>query len=182
MEEIKDTAVAEQELSEVLRIRREKLANLQADGNDPFVKTKFDFSDYTSDIKADFEKYNEKTVRIAGRIMSRRIMGKASFFNLQDSLGNIQIYIRRDDVGEDVYAAFKKWDIGDIVGLEGFVFLTKTGEISIHAEEVTLLSKSLQVLPEKFHGLTNTDMRYRQRYVDLVMNQEARETFIKRSK
>ena len=182
MEEIKDTTVAEQELSEVLRIRREKLANLQADGNDPFVKTKFDFSDYTSDIKADFEKYNEKTVRIAGRIMSRRIMGKASFFNLQDSLGNIQIYIRRDDVGEDVYAAFKKWDIGDIVGLEGFVFLTKTGEISVHTQSIELLAKSLLPLPEKFHGLKDNDLRYRQRYVDLIVNPEVRDVFEKRSK
>ena len=136
MEEIKDTNVTEQELGEVLRVRREKLANLRADGNDPFVKTKYEYTNYTDEIKADFDSFNEKTVKIAGRIMSRRIMGKASFFNIQDSKGNIQAYIRRDDVGEDNYAAFKKWDIGDIVGVEGFIFLTKTGEISIHTQSI----------------------------------------------
>ncbi len=182
MEEIKDTVVAEQELGEVLRVRREKLANLRAEGNDPFVKTKFEYSNYTADIKNDFDSFNEKTVRIAGRIMSRRIMGKASFYNVQDSKGNIQAYIRRDDVGEDNYAAFKKWDIGDIVGLEGFVFLTKTGEISIHTQSIELLAKSLLPLPEKFHGLKDNDLRYRQRYVDLIVNPEVRDVFEKRSK
>lgn len=182
MEEIKENTAGEQELGEVLRIRREKLAALQADGKDPFVKTKFDFTDYTADIKADFDSYNEKTVRIAGRIMSRRIMGKASFFNIQDSKGNIQAYIRRDDVGEDSYAAFKKWDIGDIVGLEGFVFQTKTGEISVHTEAIELLAKSLLPLPEKFHGLKDNDLRYRQRYVDLIVNPEVRDVFEKRSR
>ena len=182
MEEIKDTNVTEQELGEVLRIRREKLANLRADGNDPFVKTKYDYTNYTSEIKADFDSFNEKTVKIAGRIMSRRIMGKASFFNIQDSKGNIQAYIRRDDVGEDNYAAFKKWDIGDIVGVEGFIFLTKTGEISIHTQSIELLAKSLLPLPEKFHGLRDNDLRYRQRYVDLIVNPDVRDVFEKRSR
>ena len=182
MEEIKDTNITEQELSEVLQIRREKLANLRADGNDPFVKTKFDYTNYTAEIKADFDSFNEKTVKLAGRIMSRRIMGKASFFNIQDSKGNIQAYIRRDDVGEDNYAAFKKWDIGDIVGVEGFIFLTKTGEISIHTQSIELLAKSLLPLPEKFHGLRDNDLRYRQRYVDLIVNPEVRDVFEKRSR
>ena len=182
MEEIKDTNVTEQELGEVLRIRREKLTNLRADGNDPFVKTKYDYTNYTSEIKADFDSFNEKTVKIAGRIMSRRIMGKASFFNIQDSKGNIQAYIRRDDVGEDNYAAFKKWDIGDIVGVEGFIFLTKTGEISIHTQSIELLAKSLLPLPEKFHGLRDNDLRYRQRYVDLIVNPDVRDVFEKRSR
>ena len=182
MEEIKDTNVTEQELGEVLRIRREKLANLRADGNDPFVKTKYEYTNYTDEIKADFDSFNEKTVKIAGRIMSRRIMGKASFFNIQDSKGNIQAYIRRDDIGEDNYAAFKKWDIGDIVGVEGFIFLTKTGEISIHTQSIELLAKSLLPLPEKFHGLRDNDLRYRQRYVDLIVNPEVRDVFEKRSR
>ena len=182
MEEIKDTNVTEQELGEVLRIRREKLTNLRADGNDPFVKTKYDYTNYTSEIKADFDSFNEKTVKIAGRIMSRRIMGKASFFNIQDSKGNIQAYIRRDDVGEDNYAALKKWDIGDIVGVEGFIFLTKTGEISIHTQSIELLAKSLLPLPEKFHGLRDNDLRYRQRYVDLIVNPDVRDVFEKRSR
>ncbi|MBQ9957530.1 MAG: lysine--tRNA ligase, partial [Clostridia bacterium] len=182
MEEIKDTNITEQELSEVLQIRREKLANLRADGNDPFVKTKYDYTNYTAEIKADFDSFNEKTVKLAGRIMSRRIMGKASFFNIQDSKGNIQAYIRRDDVGEDNYAAFKKWDIGDIVGVEGFIFLTKTGEISIHTQSIELLAKSLLPLPEKFHGLRDNDLRYRQRYVDLIVNPEVRDVFEKRSR
>ena len=182
MEEIKDTNITEQELSEVLQIRRDKLANLRAEGNDPFVKTKFDYTNYTAEIKADFDSFNEKTVKLAGRIMSRRIMGKASFFNIQDSKGNIQAYIRRDDVGEDNYAAFKKWDIGDIVGVEGFIFLTKTGEISIHTQSIELLAKSLLPLPEKFHGLRDNDLRYRQRYVDLIVNPEVRDVFEKRSR
>ena len=182
MEEIKDTNITEQELSEVLQIRREKLANLRAEGNDPFVKTKYDYTNYTAEIKADFDSFNEKTVKLAGRIMSRRIMGKASFFNIQDSKGNIQAYIRRDDIGEDNYAAFKKWDIGDIVGVEGFIFLTKTGEISIHTQSIELLAKSLLPLPEKFHGLRDNDLRYRQRYVDLIVNPEVRDVFEKRSR
>ena len=182
MEEIKDTNITEQELSEVLQIRRDKLANLRAEGNDPFVKTKYDYTNYTAEIKADFDSFNEKTVKLAGRIMSRRIMGKASFFNIQDSKGNIQAYIRRDDVGEDNYAAFKKWDIGDIVGVEGFIFLTKTGEISIHTQSIELLAKSLLPLPEKFHGLRDNDLRYRQRYVDLIVNPEVRDVFEKRSR
>ena len=182
MEEIKDTNITEQELGEVLRVRREKLANLRAEGNDPFVKTKYDYTNYTDEIKADFDSFNEKTVKLAGRIMSRRIMGKASFFNIQDSKGNIQAYIRRDDVGEDNYAAFKKWDIGDIVGVEGFIFLTKTGEISIHTQSIELLAKSLLPLPEKFHGLRDNDLRYRQRYVDLIVNPEVRDVFEKRSR
>ncbi|MBQ2815654.1 MAG: lysine--tRNA ligase [Clostridia bacterium] len=182
MEEIKDTNVTEQELGEVLRVRREKLSNLRVDGNDPFVKTKYEYTNYTDEIKADFDSFNEKTVKIAGRIMSRRIMGKASFFNIQDSKGNIQAYIRRDDIGEDNYAAFKKWDIGDIVGVEGFIFLTKTGEISIHTQSIELLAKSLLPLPEKFHGLRDNDLRYRQRYVDLIVNPEVRDVFEKRSR
>ena len=182
MEETKDTNVTEQELGEVLRVRREKLSNLRADGNDPFVKTKYEYTNYTDEIKADFDSFNEKTVKIAGRIMSRRIMGKASFFNIQDSKGNIQAYIRRDDIGEDNYAAFKKWDIGDIVGVEGFIFLTKTGEISIHTQSIELLAKSLLPLPEKFHGLRDNDLRYRQRYVDLIVNPEVRDVFEKRSR
>ena len=182
MEEIKDTNITEQELSEVLQIRRDKLANLRAEGNDPFVKTKYDYTNYTAEIKADFDSFNEKTVKLAGRIMSRRIMGKASFFNIQDSKGNIQAYIRRDDVGEDNYAAFKKWDIGDIIGVEGFIFLTKTGEISIHTQSIELLAKSLLPLPEKFHGLRDNDLRYRQRYVDLIVNPEVRDVFEKRSR
>ncbi|MBE6718967.1 MAG: lysine--tRNA ligase [Ruminococcaceae bacterium] len=177
----------EQEYNEVVRIRREKLAGLKEMGKDPFTLTKYDVSAYSSDIKSDFEKYDGKTVTIAGRIISRRIMGKASFATLQDSEGNIQAYIRRDDVdagleeGESVYAEFKKWDIGDIIGIEGFVFTTKTGEISVHAQKITLLAKSLLPLPEKFHGLKDTDLRYRQRYVDLIVNPEVRDTFYKRS-
>lgn len=177
----------EQEYNEVVRIRREKLAGLKDAGKDPFVLTKYDVTAYSTDIKADFEKYDGKTVTIAGRIISRRIMGKASFVNIQDSEGNIQAYIRRDDVdagleeGESVYAEFKKWDIGDIIGIEGFVFKTKTGETSVHAQKIILLAKSLLPLPEKFHGLKDTDLRYRQRYVDLIVNPEVRDTFYKRS-
>ncbi len=172
---------AEQDLSEILKVRRDKLAELKQNGNDPFEITKFNFDSYTADIKANFESYEGKTVRIAGRMMSRRIMGKASFFNLQDTTGRIQLYIRRDDIGEELYAAFKKFDIGDIVGVEGFVFKTKTEEISVHTKGITLLSKSLLPLPEKFHGLTNNDLRFRQRYVDLIMNENVKRNFVIRS-
>ena len=172
----------EVDLNEQRRIRREKLADLCAAGNDPYVITKYDRTHHSSDIKENFEELEGKTVSVAGRLMSKRIMGKASFCNLQDLKGNLQSYVARDSVGEESYAAFKKLDIGDIIGIEGTVFKTKTGETSIHAEKVVLLTKSLQVLPEKFHGLTNTDLRYRQRYVDLIMNPEVKDTFIKRSK
>lgn len=172
----------EVDLSEQHKIRAEKLANLQAEGCDPFVITKFDVTHHSQDIKENFDSLEGKSVTVAGRIMSKRIMGKASFCNIQDLKGNIQSYVARDSIGEEEYKAFKKMDIGDIAGLKGEVFKTKTGEISIHASEVILLSKSLQVLPEKFHGLTNTDTRYRQRYIDLIMNQEVKDTFIKRSK
>ena len=172
----------EVDLGEQQRIRQEKLKALQEEGNDPFVITKYDQSHHSADIKADFEALEGKTVSVAGRMMSKRIMGKASFCNIQDLKGNIQSYVARDSIGEEEYKAFKKLDIGDIIGIKGEVFKTKTGEISIHASEVTLLSKSLQILPEKFHGLTNTDMRYRQRYIDLIMNQESKQTLINRSK
>ena len=171
----------EQNLNEILKLRREKLNNLVEAGKDPFVITKYDVSDHTADIKDDYDNYEGKTVSVAGRIMSKRVMGKASFCNIADLKGNIQSYVARDCIGEDSYKDFKKYDVGDIVGIKGEVFKTKTGEISIHASEVTLLSKSLQVLPEKFHGLTNTDIRYRQRYVDLIMNNDVKETFVKRS-
>ena len=169
-------------VNELIRVRREKLAELQESGNDPFEITKYDQTHHSADIKADFENLEGKTVSVAGRMMSKRVMGKASFCNLQDLKGNIQSYVARDSIGEEEYKAFKKLDIGDLVGIEGEVFMTKTGEISIHASKVTLLSKSLQILPEKYHGLTNTDMRYRQRYVDLIMNSEVKQTFINRSK
>ena len=172
----------EQDINQLLKVRREKLAELQADGKDPFALTKFDVTNHSADVKENFEEYEGKTVSIAGRMMSKRVMGKASFCNVQDLKGNIQSYVARDSIGEEEYKAFKKLDIGDIVGITGEVFKTKTGEISIHASSVTLLSKSLQVLPEKFHGLTNTDIRYRQRYVDLIMNPEVKDTFIKRSR
>lgn len=171
----------EQDLNEILRVRREKLAALKEAGNDPFEITKYDFTHDSADIKNRFDELEGKTVSVAGRIISRRIMGKASFVGLNDCSGKIQLYVRRDDVGEDVYAAFKKWDIGDIVGVEGYVFKTQTGEISVHAQSIKLLSKSLLPLPEKFHGLKDTDMRYRQRYVDLIVNPEVRDTFVKRS-
>ncbi len=176
--------VAEQELSEILRIRREKLADMCAAGNNPFEKVKYDFTAYSEDIKAEFsdEETEPRTVRIAGRMMSCRIMGKASFISVADGKGKIQCYVRINDVGEEVYADFKKWDIGDIIGVEGFVFRTRMGEITIHAQKIEMLAKSLLPLPEKFHGLTNTDMRYRQRYVDLIMNPEVKDTFVKRSK
>ena len=216
----KGNAPAEQDIGQLLKVRREKLANLQAAGKDPFVITKYDQTHHSTDAKAEYEAleskligdrpevntdgmeetdakaakkadYDEKRaimdanpihVSIAGRLMSKRVMGKASFGNVQDKLGNIQVYVSRDGIGEEAYADFKKYDVGDIVGIEGYVFRTMMGEISIHAEKVTLLCKSLQILPEKYHGLTNTDMRYRQRYVDLIMNEDAKNTFIKRSK
>ena len=171
----------EQDFNEIVKIRRDKLANLKESGNDPFVITKFDFDNDSQNIKAKFEELEGKTVKIAGRIVARRIMGKASFVGLSDNTGKIQLYVRRDDVGEDVYAAFKKWDIGDIVGVEGFVFKTQTDEISVHATSIKLLSKSLLPLPEKFHGLTNNDLRYRQRYVDLIMNPNVKRNFVIRS-
>ena len=170
-----------QDVNQLLKIRREKLAELQENGKDPFIITTYDVTHHSQEVKDHFDELEEKTVTIAGRMMSKRVMGKASFCNIQDLKGNIQSYVARDSIGEDEYKAFKKMDIGDLVGLKGEVFKTKTGEISIHASEVTLLSKSLQILPEKFHGLTNTDIRYRQRYVDLIMNPEVKDTFIKRS-
>ncbi len=216
----KGNAPAEQDIGQLLKVRREKLATLQAAGKDPFVITKYNLTHHSSEAKAEYEAlekkligdrpevntdgmeeadakaakkadYDEKRaimdanpihVSIAGRLMSKRVMGKASFGNVQDKLGNIQVYVSRDGIGEEAYADFKKYDVGDIVGIEGYVFRTMMGEISIHAEKVTLLCKSLQILPEKYHGLTNTDMRYRQRYVDLIMNEDAKNTFIKRSK
>lgn len=172
----------EPDINQLRKVRREKLAELQANGQDPFLITKYDATAHAADIKENFEEMEGKQVSLAGRIMQKRVMGKASFCNILDQSGNIQSYVARDNIGEDSYKLFKKMDIGDIVGIEGEVFKTKTGEISIHASAVTLLSKSLQILPEKYHGLTNTDMRYRQRYVDLIMNPDARDTFIKRSK
>jgi len=169
------------DINQLLKVRREKLAELQAAGQNPFEIMKYDVSHHSTKIKANFATLEGKEVTVAGRIMQKRVMGKASFCNIQDLEGTIQSYVARDDIGEDFYKAFKRMDIGDIVGIKGEVFTTKTGEISIHAKAVTLLSKSLQVLPEKFHGLTNTDIRYRQRYVDLIMNQEVKDTFIKRS-
>lgn len=173
--------VQEQDINQLLKVRREKLAELQANGKDPFQITKFDVTHHSTEIKDHFEELEGKSVTVAGRMMSKRVMGKASFCNVADLKGNIQSYVARDSIGEEEYKDFKKMDIGDIVGLTGEVFKTKTGEISIHASKVTLLSKSLQVLPEKFHGLTNTDLRYRQRYVDLIMNPEVKDTFMKRS-
>jgi len=172
----------EQDPGQLLKIRREKLAALQEKGKDPFRIVKYDVTHHSMDIKTQFEELEGKSVSVAGRIMSKRIMGKASFCNIQDLKGNIQSYVARDNIGEESYADFKKYDVGDIVGIEGEVFKTKTGEISIHASNVTLLSKSLQILPEKYHGLVNTDLRYRQRYTDLIMNEEVKDTFIKRSK
>ena len=172
----------ELDLGEQQRIRQEKLKALQEEGKDPFVITKYDQTHHSADIKDNFDELEGKVVRVAGRMMSKRVMGKASFCNIQDLKGNIQSYVARDSIGEEEYKGFKKLDIGDIIGIEGEVFRTKTGEISIHATNVTLLSKSLQILPEKFHGLTNTDMRYRQRYIDLIMNQESKQTLINRSK
>lgn len=174
--------VQEQDLNQLRKVRREKLADLQENGKNPFLITKYDVTHHSMEIKDNFEEMEGKDVSIAGRVMSKRVMGKASFCNIQDLQGNIQSYVARDNVGEEAYKDFKKMDIGDIVGIKGDVFRTKMGEISIHAHEVTLLSKSLQILPEKFHGLTNTDLRYRQRYVDLIMNPDVKDTFIKRSK
>lgn len=180
-----------EELNELLQVRRDKLEELRASGRDPYAITKFDVTDESAAVKVKFEELEKEmngevgeaySVKLAGRVMSRRIMGKASFIDIQDGKGRIQSYVKRDDVGEDVYADFKKWDIGDIIGVSGFVFRTKMGEISVHAKEIKLLSKSLRPLPEKFHGLTNTDLRYRQRYVDLIMNPDVKDTFVKRSR
>ncbi len=171
----------QQDLNQLLKVRREKLADLQAQGKDPFVITKYDVTHHSKEVKDNFKVLEGKNVSVAGRIMSKRVMGKASFCNIQDLKGNIQSYVARDSIGEDSYKDFKKYDVGDIIGIKGQVFKTKTGEISIHAEEITLLTKSLQILPEKYHGLVNTDIRYRQRYTDLIMNEEVKETFIKRS-
>ena len=178
----KNANAKEQDIHQLLKVRREKLAELQAEGKDPFQITKYDQDTHSADIKDNYAEYDGKEVSIAGRIMSKRVMGKASFCNVQDLKGNIQCYVCRDDLGEDSYKDFKKMDIGDIVGIKGFVFTTKMGEISVHAHSVTLLSKSLQILPEKYHGLTNTDTRYRQRYVDLIMNEDVKKTFVMRSK
>ena len=172
----------EQDLNQLRKVRREKLAELQQNGKDPFVITKYEQTHHSQEIKDNFEELEGKQVSIAGRMMSKRVMGKASFCNVQDLKGNIQSYVARDSIGEENYKEFKKLDVGDVIGIEGEVFKTKTGEMSIHASHVTLLSKSLQILPEKFHGLTNTDTRYRQRYVDLIMNPEVKDTFIKRSR
>ena len=172
----------EQDLNQLLKVRREKLADLQANGKDPFKIVKYDVTHHSQEIKDYFDELESQTVTIAGRMMSKRVMGKASFCHVQDLEGSIQSYVARDSLGEEAYKDFKKLDVGDVIGIRGEVFRTKTGEISIHAAEVTLLSKSLQILPEKFHGLTNTDLRYRQRYVDLIMNPEVKDTFIKRSK
>lgn len=172
----------EQDINQLLKVKREKFAALQEAGKDPFLHTKYDVTHHSVEIKEQFEELEGKTVRVAGRIMSKRIMGKASFCNIQDLPGNIQSYVARDSIGEEFYADFKKYDVGDIVGIEGEVFRTQMGEISIHASVVTLLSKSLQILPEKYHGLTNTDIRYRQRYTDLIMNADVKDTFVKRSK
>ena len=182
MSDFNNNAQNGQDTGDVLRLRREKLDALRAEGRDPFVITKFDVTHHSEDVKASCDALEGKSVTVAGRMMSKRIMGKASFCHVQDKDGTIQCYVARDSVGEEPYAAFKKTDVGDIVGVEGSVFKTKTGEISIHAEKITLQSKSLQLLPEKYHGLTNTDLRYRQRYVDLIMNPEVKDTFIKRSK
>ncbi|HOO80839.1 MAG TPA: lysine--tRNA ligase, partial [Lachnospiraceae bacterium] len=172
----------EQDIGQLLKVRREKLAGLMESGKNPFEITKYDQTHHSQEIKDQFEALEGKQVSVAGRLMSKRVMGKASFCNLQDKLGNIQSYVARDSIGEEPYADFKKYDVGDLIGIEGEVFKTKTGEISIHASKVILLSKSLQILPEKYHGLTNTDIRYRQRYTDLIMNSEVKDTFIKRSK
>ena len=174
--------VQEQDINQLIKVRHEKLQELQENGKDPFRITKFDVSHHSMEIKENYDSLEEQQVTIAGRMMFKRVMGKASFCNVTDLMGNIQAYVARDSIGEDSYKDFKKYDVGDILGITGEVFKTKTGEISVHASSVTLLSKSLQILPEKFHGLTDTDMRYRQRYVDLIMNAEVKDTFIKRSK
>ena len=172
----------EQDINQLLKVRRDKLKELQENGKDPFVITKYDVTHHSQEIKDNYEELEEKEVSVAGRMMSKRVMGKASFCNVQDLQGGIQCYVARDNIGEEAYKEFKKMDIGDVVGVKGTVFTTKTGEISVHVTSLTLLSKSLQILPEKFHGLTNTDLRYRQRYVDLIMNPEVKDTFIKRSR
>ena len=171
----------QQDVNQLIKVRNEKLADLQANNKDPFTITKYDVTHHSEDVKEHYEELEGKEVSIAGRMMFKRVMGKASFCNVQDLKGNIQAYVARDEIGEESYKDFKKYDVGDILGLKGIVFTTKTGEKSIHAKEVTLLSKSLQILPEKFHGLTDTDTRYRQRYVDLIMNSEVKDTFVKRS-
>lgn len=173
---------AQQDVNQLLQVRYDKLHELQANGKDPFVITKYDVTNHTTDIKENYDEFEGKEVALAGRMMFKRVMGKASFCNIQDVKGRIQAYVARDEIGEESYKDFKKYDVGDILGIRGTVFTTKTGEISIHAKEVTLLSKSLQILPEKFHGLTDTDTRYRQRYVDLIMNEDVKDTMIKRSK
>ena len=177
--------LSEEKLSEILKIRRDKLAALKKEGHDPFAEVKYEVTATSSEITQNYREEDsckeEKTVSIAGRMMSRRIMGKASFAHISDSDGQIQIYVKRDDVGEEAYAEFKKWDIGDILGIEGFVFRTRTGEISVHAKKICLLAKSLLPLPEKFHGLRDMDLRYRQRYVDLIVNPQVKDTFVKRS-
>ena len=172
----------EPDLNQLLKVRREKLAELQAAGKDPFQITKYDVTVHSEDVKVNYAEYEGKEVSIAGRMMSKRVMGKASFCNVQDLKGNIQCYVARDDLGEEAYKDFKRMDIGDIVGIKGIVFTTKMGEISIHATSMVLLSKSLQILPEKYHGLTNTDVRYRQRYTDLIMNEDVKKTFVMRSR
>ncbi len=182
MAENKQQNNPQQDINSLLKVRRDKLTELQETGNDPFQIMKYDVTHHSREIKDNFDKFEGKSVSLAGRIMSKRVMGKASFCNIQDLQGNIQSYVAKDCIGEEEYKLFKKMDIGDIVGLKGEVFKTKTGEISVHASEVTLLSKSLQILPEKYHGLTNTDTRYRQRYIDLIMNEDVKDTFIKRSK
>jgi lysyl-tRNA synthetase class 2 len=181
MADQKNNNQPQQDLNELLKVRRNKLADLQEQGKDPFLYTKYDVTHHSQEIKDNFDSLEGQSVTVAGRIMSKRVMGKASFCHIQDLKGTIQSYVARDSLGEDPYKDFKKFDVGDIVGIKGEVFKTKTGEISLHATEVTLLTKSLQILPEKFHGLTNTDIRYRQRYVDLIMNPDVKDTFIKRS-
>ncbi len=180
-ENAENTQVSQEELSELLKVRREKLEKLQSEGKDPFQIVKYPVDTHSNDILNDYENYEGKDVCIAGRLMSKRVMGKASFCNIQDRNGRIQCYVSKNDIGDESYADFKKYDIGDIIGIKGFVFKTKTGEISVHAKELVLLSKSLQILPEKFHGLKDQELRYRQRYVDLIVNPEIKEVFIKRS-
>lgn len=187
MEEQKKNPAQGLSESEQVQVRRQKLADLQAAGHDPFTLTKYPQDAYSADLKAEFadlpnETDSGKTVALAGRMMSKRVMGKASFAHLRDDKGDIQLYVRRDELGEEPYAAFKKLDVGDIIGVKGEVFRTKTGELSVRATELTLLAKSLRPLPEKFHGLTDTEMRYRQRYVDLIANPEVKDTFVKRSR
>ena len=177
-----EVEMTEQQLSELLQVRRDKLAALQEAGQDPFVITKYEVTAQSADIRANYEAMEGTTVSIAGRMMSRRIMGKASFMDVRDNSDHMQVYVRRDDIGVDEYMAFKKWDIGDIVGVTGTVFKTQTGEISVHATAITLLSKSLRPLPEKFHGLKDTDTRYRQRYLDLIMNPDVKRNFVIRSR